>query len=90
MSKELKCRYCKGRLFFGFNHRCSERVLNEYFDKLNQQRLRTIESLEWMMMDMKHKYNEQKGTLDEDVCSEYSPKLQKAIDLLEELKANKI
>ncbi len=48
-------------------------------------RQRIIESMEWMVADMKYRYEETKGIEGTDDI-EYSPELRKAIALLEELK----
>ena len=42
----------------------------------------TIETLEWMIADMKWRHNEAKSNSDNIFPSDYSPELQKAINLL--------
>ena len=48
--------------------------------------LRVIKSMQWMIDDMKWRYDNNKGNLDEGSCGGYSPELTEAINTLEELK----
>ena len=49
-------------------------------------RKRIIDTLEWMVTDMRWRADETKRNFEEGSQGGYSPQLQKAIDLLEELK----
>jgi len=54
---------------------------------MNQElRQRTIKTLEWMIADMKWRFDESRGSLDEGSSGGYSPELTEAINILEELK----
>ena len=47
---------------------------------------RTINTLEWMITDMKWRYDENRGNLDEGSEGGYSDTINEATDVLRELK----
>lgn len=56
---------------------------NNMTDELKK---RIIKSLSWMIEDMKHRYDDCRGNLDNGSEGEYSPELTEAINLLAEIK----
>jgi hypothetical protein len=88
----VKCSDCKQslggfvRLGAGKNA-VVEVEIHACFHKENSQlRTRIVKSLELMVTDMKWRYNETKMNVDEGSEGGYSPELQAAIDLLDELR----
>ena len=57
---------------------------------LPQQKTRIIDSLSWMIKDMRWRYNQTKMNVDEGSEGGYSPELQEAIALLEEIQDSKL
>lgn len=51
-------------------------------------RQRIIDTLSWMVTDMKHRFDEQKSIFGQRSEGGYSAELTEAIDLLKELKNN--
>ena len=51
----------------------------------NAEKTRLIDSLTWMIKDMKFKCDETKGNLDEGSQGDYSPAVEAAVSLLEEI-----
>lgn len=45
-----------------------------------------VETFNWMVTDMQHRFDECRENLEPGSCGGYSPELQAAIDLMKELK----
>ena len=90
MQVNVNCADCKKRLgsFVRLNvgKKDVDVEIHACFHRENSQLIaRIVESLEWMIKDMKWRHNETKMNVDEGSEGGYSPELQEAIDLLEEI-----